>query len=222
MTDDHGKKLASGSVVFFALAVLLIGMYLAGKVEGMDQAGFALAAGLRTEWLTAFFRALTNFGSAVVLAPLGAVLIIWLYARKRRAESVAVLLTLGGGELLNEALKAVFARERPTVFHLIEVPDSFSFPSGHAMIAPAFYLMLAYLASREYAGKTWVPILQPLTCLFVVLLAASRVYLGVHFPSDVLTGFCFSLCAYFFVRYGYERHLARRHAPVRPLSVPRE
>lgn len=210
---NAGRGLAIGAVLFAAMSVALIGLYLTGKVHGIDDAGIVMATAVRNEMWTSFFAALTYLGSGVVLAPVGVVLIVALYAKKRRAEALTLLLTLGGGELLNELLKAVFARPRPTDFHLIPLPDSFSFPSGHAMIAPAFYCMLAYLVSRWIGGIAWTTIVQTVTLLMVILLGASRVYLGVHYLSDVLTGFCLAMCGYFLVRYGYERHLERQPAP---------
>ncbi|QRG70551.1 phosphatase PAP2 family protein [Brevibacillus choshinensis] len=213
----NGRGVAIGAVLFAAMSVALISLYMTGKVNGMDETGFALAADIRTEAWTSFFTALTYLGSGVVLAPVGVVLIVALFAKKLRAEALTLLLTLGGGELLNELLKAVFARPRPTDVHLIPLPDSFSFPSGHAMIAPAFYCMLAYLVSRWLRGSAWATIVQVVTVILVVLLGASRVYLGVHYASDVLTGFCLAMCGYFLVRYGYERHLERQPAPASPI-----
>lgn len=213
----HGRGLALGAIFFAAMSVALTGLLLTGGLSGMDQTGFEMAAAMRTDGWTSFFRGLTHLGSAMVLAPLGTVLIVALYVKGLRAEAVALLVTLAGGELLNELLKAVFARPRPTDFHLIPLPDSFSFPSGHAMIAPAFYGMIAFLLSRWLDGRAWAWIIQSATFLMVVLLGTSRVYLGVHFPSDVLAGFCFAACGYCIVRYGYERHLERQNAPVRPI-----
>ncbi|WP_236707874.1 phosphatase PAP2 family protein [Brevibacillus choshinensis] len=214
---NAGRGIAMGAVLFAAMSAALIGLYMTGKVNGIDEAGIAMATALRTDMWTSFFEVLTYLGSGVVLAPVGVVLIVALYAKKRRAEALTLLLTLGGGEVLNELLKAVFARPRPTDFHLIPLPDSFSFPSGHAMIAPAFYCMLAYLVSRWLGGKAWPTVIQAATILMVILLGASRVYLGVHYFSDVLTGFCLAMCGYFLVRYGYERHLERQPAPASPI-----
>jgi len=210
----NGKGLAAASVAFAVLSAWMMGLLLTENVSGMDRAGFALAVAWRSEGLTSFFQTLTQLGSAVVLAPVGVVLIVFLFVRRQRAEAVCLLLTLGGGELLNKLLKVVFARSRPTDFQLVALPDSFSFPSGHAMIAPAFYCMLALLASRWLQAQRWAVLVQPLTFALVILLSLSRVYLGVHFLSDVVTGFCLAMSGYCFVRYGYGRHLERKRASV--------
>lgn len=218
---NNGTVLLAGSVIWAMLAVAMMGLLVTDNVGGLDEAGFAAVKAWRSEGLTAFFQALTQLGSAVVLAPLGVVVIAFLYVRRLRAEALCLLLTLGGGELLNELLKAVFARSRPTAVHLIALPDSFSFPSGHAMIAPAFYCMLALLAARWLAGKRWAVLVQPVTFAVVVLLGFSRVYLGVHYLSDVLAGFGLSMAGYCLVRYGYERHAESNRTSVAQVVQPR-
>lgn len=87
------------------------------------------------------------------------------FPQKRRLESVVILLSLGVSEVVNEILKLIFARPRPVGFNLIDLPDSFSFPSGHAMIAPGFYLMLALLIARWYEEKVGRHTYS-LSCLF--------------------------------------------------------
>lgn len=219
--SKRGAGLIAIAVVFAAIAAAMIGLFLTGRVRGMDDAGFAAAAFLRTEEWTSFFHVFTYLGSAVVLAPLGITIIVYLFVKRWKAEAIALLLVLGGGELLNEMMKAIFARPRPTDFHLIPLPESFSFPSGHAMIAPAFYCMLAFFISRWQEKKGWAVFVQPLMLALVVLLSVSRVYLGVHFLSDIVTGFSLAMCGYCFVRYGYERHLERKRDTVQPVIPTR-
>ncbi|MGN7468738.1 phosphatase PAP2 family protein [Brevibacillus sp. SAFN-007a] len=215
------KGLLVGGIVFALLGVWMFRQYIAGQVAGMDQAGFAFVADVRSDAATSFFQLLTALGDATILAPLCVVLIVAFSVKGHRLEAAVILLTAGGSEIANELLKRVFARPRPVGFHLVELPDSFSFPSGHAMIAPCFYLMLAFLIARWYREKSWSAYIQPVALVVVLLLAASRVYLGVHYLSDVLTGFCLSLCWYFLVRWGYERRLGRRGAIVDSLPQSR-
>ncbi|WP_025848468.1 phosphatase PAP2 family protein [Brevibacillus agri] len=208
-------------IVFAVLGAWMFRQYIAGEVAGMDQAAFAFFADVRSEAATTFFQMLTLLGNATTLAPLGVVLVAAFFFKGHKLEAVVVLLTLGVSKVANELLKLMFARPRPSGFNLIELPDSFSFPSGHAMIAPCFYLMLALLIARWYQEKSWSAYIQPIALVVVVLLAASRVYLGVHYLSDVLTGFCLSLCWYFLVRWGYERRLGRRDSVVDPIPQSR-
>lgn len=112
-----------------------------------------------------------------------------LFRLKHKWEAVVLFSSLAGGWLLNMVLKHAFQRTRPDIQHLIEV-GGYSFPSGHAMISTAFYGMLGYLiwlSMRERAKPAWPVIL--LTLCLVFFIGVSRVYLGVHFPSDVVAGF---------------------------------
>ncbi|MFA4886423.1 MAG: phosphatase PAP2 family protein, partial [Desulfotomaculaceae bacterium] len=112
-----------------------------------------------------------------------------LFRLKHTWEAVVLFSSLVGGWLLNTVLKHAFQRTRPDIQHLIEV-GGYSFPSGHAMISTAFYGMLGYLlwlSLRERSKPAW-PVIVLTLCL-VSSIGASRVYLGVHFPSDVIAGF---------------------------------
>lgn len=113
---------------------------------------------------------------------------IWYY-RKRVREALMLAFGLAGGYLLNTVLKHSFQRPRPEVEHLVAA-SGYSFPSGHMMMATIFYGMLGYLAwlglrRREQPGW-YVPLL---TFILIAAIGASRIYLGVHFPSDVTAGF---------------------------------
>lgn len=217
MASGQENRLLAGVILFAGLSGLLISLYLNGEVAVMDQAAIALAASLRTDMGTAFFQLLTYLGGGFVLAPLGAVLVIGCFLKGYRREAVVVLVTLLSGEVFNDLLKAVFARPRPVGVHVIDLPDSYSFPSGHSMISPVFYGMIGYLLVKRYQEKRWSGIIQPVAFLLAVLIGLSRVYLGVHFLSDVLTGLCLSMVLYFLIRFGYGRWVERSQDPVRPI-----
>ncbi|HEX6738240.1 MAG TPA: phosphatase PAP2 family protein [Vicinamibacteria bacterium] len=139
-------------------------------------------------WMRGAMRDLTALGSApvlilFVLAVLGALLV------RRQYHAMALLLAATiGGELLNAALKAAFSRPRPDLaLHLTEV-DSLSFPSGHAMDSAVIYLTLAALLTRVVQHRALKLYFLALAAVIGVLVGVSRVYLGVHYPSDVLAG----------------------------------
>ncbi len=140
--------------------------------------------------LTSFFIGVTQIGSAYFEIALLLILGWYLLFRlKHFWETVILVISLAGGSCLNYLLKSVFCRVRPDINHLVEV-SGYSFPSGHAMVSTTFYGMIGYLVwlnFREQGKSSWyVPVLSVFLILAVGL---SRIYLGVHYPSDVLAGY---------------------------------
>jgi undecaprenyl-diphosphatase len=134
-----------------------------------------------------FFRVVTFLGSPAVALAVGAVVCVVLYRRGRLVEAALLPLVLGGAELLNLILKLSFHRPRPDVA-FVNI-DTYSFPSGHAMISTAAYGALAYLAWGRLRTPRARLALVFGTVAFVALVGFSRLYLGVHYLSDVLAGF---------------------------------
>jgi membrane-associated phospholipid phosphatase len=140
-----------------------------------------------TPALDLLMKALTDLGSFPVRAAAVLAMLAWaLYRRERRVGGILVLTTVAT-EVLNLMLKEAFARPRPSLFHEIPLPCSYSFPSGHAMTAAAVYGLIAVIVVRFHPRLE--PLLGPTAMLFVLLVGLSRVYLGVHWPTDVLAGF---------------------------------
>lgn len=205
-SDRHALRLAA----FFLLAgVASTVLYLADALTAVDQHVYAALAALQSDVLTFLLSALTHLGGKEALIPIGVGLLLLMLWRGLRLEAMFLLAALLGAEMANELLKIVFDRPRPAGINLIELPDSGSFPSGHAMISCSLYGMLAYLIKRKMRGaaKKW------LIASFYLLIAAillSRAYLGVHFASDILAGAFLGLAWYYVVRYWYERAARRR------------
>jgi undecaprenyl-diphosphatase len=133
---------------------------------------------------------ITTLGSAYVEIPLLLAAGGWLLFRyKHTWETVILAISLAGGGLLNTILKDFFRRSRPDIRHLVEA-GGYSFPSGHAMVAASFYGMLGYLVwlnLRKQSKRSWYVIV--ITVALIFMIGLSRIYLGVHFPSDVIAGF---------------------------------
>lgn len=141
--------------------------------------------------LTDFFRLLTQFGSPVVLLALALVLLFFLLRYKRQLEAMSTCLCLLSAWLLMDLLKQFFARPRP-LGDALTVAAGFSFPSGHAMLSMAFYGFLAILLLKQYPGK-WSRMAAFVILLLIVGIGFSRMYLNVHYFSDVLAGFLLGL-----------------------------
>jgi undecaprenyl-diphosphatase len=136
-----------------------------------------------------FFFYITWFGSILVLLPAGAALIALF--RKALAFSDMILLMGGllGASLLAHILKILFARPRPTVVTdmMVNMPPDFSFPSAHTAQAAAFFVALGLVASRALPGKPGAAVW--LLCgLLICSVGLSRIYLKVHYVSDVIAG----------------------------------
>jgi membrane-associated phospholipid phosphatase len=140
----------------------------------------------RTHTLTALAHTLSFIGSGWVLTPVTVVLAVVLWIRRHRADALAIGLSLWAGIGLSSLVKVLVDRPRPPVRHLEQV-SSASFPSGHATQSTAFLLavLLAWLVHHD-ARNLRAPITA--TVVLIAAIAASRVYLGVHYPSDVIAG----------------------------------
>jgi undecaprenyl-diphosphatase len=151
------------------------------RILAWDQAGLALAHAARAPWLDSLFVVVTWFGSLAVLLPL-ALLAWWRWRGARSAAFVA--LALVGASALGHLAKLIAARPRPDLFPpLIAMPEDWSFPSAHAVQVTAF--ALAWLL-RPGTSPGRIEVAALITAAVAVL--ASRLYLQVHFPSDVLAG----------------------------------
>ena len=167
-----------------ALAAFL---WLAWAVERGDTLAWDLTVHndsplVASPGLTTFMIVLTQLGSGWVLWPVGFAAVAWLERRLRRREAVWLAITVVGAFILNEAMKLVFHRPRPQPFFGYPAPDTFSFPSGHALNSCCFYLAVAEFLPHKPAART-------AAIAITALIGFSRVYLGVHYPTDVIGGY---------------------------------
>lgn len=144
---------------------------------------------LISDFVTPIAKFITNFGGAIFLS-IATVMLFLLIKNKKIGLSIIsniVIITI-----LNQLLKRILQRPRPTEFRIVE-ETGYSFPSGHSMVSMAFYGYLIYLIYRyiknKYVKWTLITILSILICLIGI----SRIYLGVHYTSDVLGGFLLSI-----------------------------
>jgi membrane-associated phospholipid phosphatase len=183
-----GALLALGFVLGIAAAygfVWLAAQVVGQEIGGLDSGVVSALGSVRTPVLESTARALSFLGNEALYV-IGAVL-VGVFAWQRRWGAAVVLLLAGvGAYLLSNVLKVIFQRARPEPLAEPELL-SYAFPSGHAMVSIAFYGCVGYLAWRLLPGaRIWV--LIALSAL-VLLIGASRVYLGVHYPTDVMAGF---------------------------------
>lgn len=131
---------------------------------------------------------ITALGSGAVYAAFAPLTVGWLLWLRRRREAVTLAVCLGGAATLNFLLKHLFERTRPDLFKVITAAG-YSFPSGHAMVSMCFYGMVAYLICRRFRRLPVQILGYSLAAILVTIIGFSRIYLGVHYPSDVLGGY---------------------------------
>jgi membrane-associated phospholipid phosphatase len=152
-----------------------------------DRASLSLAYQLRNATLDGLMAVITRFGSIWILLPLASVGAAWLLLRRRRKESGFLLMALLGATALAQLVKLWVARPRPDLFALsMPMPGDWSFPSAHSMQAAALGMALFLINTRKRAE--WRVSLAFVLSALVLLVGLSRIYLQVHFPSDVLAG----------------------------------
>ncbi|MFC6998444.1 phosphatase PAP2 family protein [Rufibacter roseus] len=171
-------------VLFFWLAREV----MPGRELGFDNMAFAWADARNSPALTEFIKAITFLASRNFITVLGLLLIgYFLFVKKHKWYSIKVPVIAVGSISLNLILKYLFDRPRPLVPHLV---DSYglSFPSGHAMISASFYGLLIYLVWKHVEAPAWRFLLITLLSLLILMIGFSRVYLHVHYATDVVAG----------------------------------
>lgn len=181
-----GLLLGMGSLLLFAK---LTEDLLFDELLLFDRIGTNIVRSIASEPVTIFMRLISDFGSTLFIAVVGIGMMIYLgLIRRHFWDTVLVPLALFGGGVLNTILKHLFQRQRPDLPWLVEAAG-FSFPSGHAMMSFIFYGLLGYLTLLNLARKEKRRTVIGVTAIIILLIGLSRIYLGVHYPSDVLAGF---------------------------------
>jgi undecaprenyl-diphosphatase len=211
--EKSNRDLVGGYVA--AAAALIFFGWLARDVLRHQTIRFDAAVrdglhSLASPGLTAFFGAITWLGSELFLLPFGALVVWRLAASGRRHAAVLLVLAAAGGELLDQILKLAFHRGRPASFFGYPLPGSYSFPSGHAMISACFFGVLAAVWTARMESRGLRVSVWAAAALLALLIGMSRIYLGVHYPSDVAAGYCAAILWVAAVRAGYLVWLRRR------------
>jgi undecaprenyl-diphosphatase len=145
------------------------------------------------EWLPESVRDITALGGGMVLALITLSVAGFLILRKDYKLLWLLLFAVIGGTILDTILKEYFARERPSVVLKLMTATSFSFPSGHSMMSMVVYLSLGSLIARLQTRRRLKVYIISLALFFSFIIGLSRIYLGVHYPTDVLAGWSIGL-----------------------------
>lgn len=147
------------------------------------------AGNLRGPVLNVFMSAITHLADSISIIIFIIFTGLILAKFKKYYYLAALLLAFGGGELLSKILKITIRRARPEILSHITYADGFSFPSGHAFSAIVFFGFLAYLLAQKFQNKNAKLSIWLFFSLLILAIGFSRVYLGVHWPTDILGSF---------------------------------
>jgi len=181
-----GLMLAAGLLVFI---IWLAEEVMEGDTQRFDEQVRVIVNQHAQPWFTAAMRFVTYFGSTIVISSLSVCAVITFYLVKWRRDALLLLVTMAGAMGLNATLKLSFQRVRPVPFFDIAAPSSYSFPSGHTLFSFCLFGTLAVIFSRRVQGVWTRRAVWAAVAVIVILVGFSRIYLGVHYPSDVLAGY---------------------------------
>jgi len=193
---EAGKKFVTKNLKWFIVFIgVIIFLFIVEdifdkEIVKLDATGYQFISNfLISDFTTLMAKIITRLGGATVLITLT---IVFLVLIKNKKIGISIVTNLGIITLLNVLLKNIVQRPRPTEFRMIQ-ETGYSFPSGHSMVSMAFYGYLIYLIYHEIKNKKLKWTLIVLLSILIVTIGTSRIYLGVHYTSDVLAGFAISV-----------------------------
>ena len=208
LDEPRRRPLALLLLIVLLALVSFVGIAVTvGRGIPEDTALLQWLHGHSTPTIDAMFAWATYAGGLIVIAPAALALVVALARRGCVQDAWFLLLSVSGSELLNTALKVAFGRRRPAASWASDAAG-YSFPSGHAMSSLVFLGALTALAWRS----RWRWLVAAISAFVTVLVGASRLALGVHYPSDVVAGWCAGtvwLCALMLLRTPQRNHLRR-------------
>jgi len=207
-----GLSLLLGMAAAIAMLIFLGWLtdeVLEGDARRFDDATRDAVHSIASPAMTTFAHGLSFIGSTLFLTIATAVVIVIFALRKWGREARLFALTMIGASLLNITLKLAFKRARPVPFFDLTAPSSYSFPSGHSLASCCFFAGLAAILSGRVKSKRARMLIWIAASIMFLLIGLSRIYLGVHYTTDVIAGFTAALIWIIFVRF-VELQLARR------------
>ena len=181
-----GMLITALAVVFFAW---LAEEVFEGDSVKIDSAVREFVHSFASGWLTVTMQFFSFLGSTVFLSAATLLTVSILLLRRKFRPAVIIGIVMAGAVILNNVLKISFSRDRPLPYFDTPLPASFSFPSGHALLSVCFYGALAWLISLSLKRTSAKVALWSVTALMALCIGLSRIYLGVHYPTDVLAGY---------------------------------
>lgn len=177
------------SIIFILLWVGTV----TGVTDGFDNFVYQHINSIRSDFLTNVLIGITELGGVIGLFVILLITDIILYKKNRVREATAITLNLIISTFVYVILKNIFQRERPVTGNILIDEVGFSFPSGHTTNNVAFYALAIYLVCINVKNKTARNVCCGIFAVIPILIAFSRIYLRVHYPTDIIAGFCLGI-----------------------------
>jgi undecaprenyl-diphosphatase len=157
-------------------------------ISSFDHSLLTLFVAHRTDSVAIFFFQVTQLGSVLAICAVGTAIALILALRHRISEMTGLIVTLGGTALASSTIKVLVARSRPDTFYAVYQETGYSFPSEHTALATSLCIFIVYLVFRLTRSRAWRATAFCIAFVIIISVALSRLYLGVHYPSDVIGG----------------------------------
>ncbi|MBL0153001.1 MAG: phosphatase PAP2 family protein [Chitinophagaceae bacterium] len=179
--------------VFFVVMTILVAYRI---TTGIDQSGFAVSDKLISRAMSEFMLGITFFGNHKFLIPANLILLAWLLFKKEKVWALFLLFCSLGGLLLKMATKGIMQRLRPSDPLIEGGVSGFSFPSGHALMSVVFYGWLMLYGQKRFSAPWQKTSWNVFMLMMIAIVSFSRIYLHVHYLSDVVAGLGLGLAWY--------------------------
>lgn len=185
-------------ILFIVITILV----LTNNISSFDDSIYNFVFGLRNNFFDIYFKSVTCCANTITVICILIVLLLVIKDKYRNILGIAALSTV----LTNQILKNIFTRPRPNHLRLIK-QGGYSYPSGHAMISIAIYGFLIYYVYHKVKNKALKISLIGLLILLIISIGLSRIYVGVHYPSDILGGYTLALLILILVVLGVDKYV---------------
>lgn len=195
MKNNNTKKYIKLIIIFICLIgfLMLLEDVFEKEIMTLDVKGYEIISKLiKIEGTKNILKFITNIGGTITLITLAGVSLLISIIKHKKEIGIAIVANLSISALLNTVLKHIIQRDRPIGYRLID-ETGYSFPSGHSMNSMAFYGFMIYLIYKFVKNKYIKYIAITILSILIVSIGISRIYLGVHYTSDVIAGFLVSI-----------------------------
>ena len=177
-------------VISLSVFIFLLINVLCNNISDFDTSIYNAMMSFKSDYMTFIMKTITRFGDAEIFILITVICLIFIRNKKIGGS---IVINLASVALMNHVLKKIIQRPRPPLeFRMVE-ESSFSFPSGHAMASMAFYGLIIYFINKNMKNNKLKKVICIILSILIFLIGMSRIYLGVHYASDVIAGFAISM-----------------------------